>query len=449
MSEKGFHHALKILPEVCVGCTHCMTACPTEALRVRDGHAVLLENRCVDCGKCMKVCPVGAIIIEQDDFSEIYNYKARVALVPSILIGQFPRHYPGRQIYSGLLDQGFTHVYEAEHGAGMLKEEINKYVVERKDIRPVISSFCPATLRLIQVRFPNLAENIMPLKAPLDLASVSIKEELIGRGYKPDEIGIFYITPCAAKIAAIKSPVGGDKSPIDGVINLDLIFNKVYNDFKRMKRSSCIIPEKEQLHPSEMEWSLTGGEAKHINGRSLSIDGIKNVTEFLESVENGTATNFDFIEIRACDESCSGGILTTANRFLATERLRERVDKYERNKSEGKLNTFKSIEKHRDAVLKNIRIKQVEPRSMLKLDEDFEKALFKMQQIKKITEYLPGLDCGGCGAPSCRTLAEDTVQGKAHTSDCIFVQYSLNSELSEKSDVIKVWGKEKIKKLKN
>lgn len=449
MTETGFHHALKILPEVCIGCTHCMKACPTEALRVRDGKAVLLQNRCVDCGKCMKACPVNAIIIEQDDLNEIFNYKARVALVPSILIGQFPRHYPTRQIYSGLLDQGFTHVYEAEHGAGILIEEINKYVSQNETIRPVISSFCPAIVRLIQVRFPSLAENIIPLKAPLDLAAISIKNELLSRGFTNNEIGIFYVTPCAAKIAAIKSPVGEELSPINGVINLDLIFNKVYNDFKKMKRSSCIVPEKEQLHASEMEWSLTGGEAKHIKGRCLSIDGIKNAIEFLEKVENGSTTNFDFIEVRSCDESCSGGILTTANRFLTTERLQERVLKYERDKTEGKIDEYKSIHKHKKQVLDNIKIGQVEPRSMLKLDEDMELAMRKMQQIKKINNYLPGLDCGACGAPTCRTLAEDTVQGKAHTSDCIFVQYTLNQPVEEKEPVVKIWGLEKIRKLNN
>ena len=448
MSNQAFHHALKILPEVCIGCTHCMKACPTEALRVRNGKAQLLADRCIDCGKCMQACPVNAIIIEQDDFNNIYNYEARVALVPSILIGQFQRHYPSRKIYSGLLEQGFTHVYEAEHGAGILMEHINKYVDEHVD-RPVISSFCPAIVRMIQVRFPSLIDHIMLLKAPLDLAAISIKSELISRGYKPESIGIFYVTPCAAKIAAIKSPVGEDISPINGVINLDLIFNKVYNDFKKMKRASCIIPEKEQLMASEMEWSLTGGEAKHINGRCLSIDGIRNAIDFLEKIENGTAQNFDFIEIRACDESCAGGILTTANRFLTTERLHERVAKFEEDWTKGKIVDNKTINKHRQTIVENISIQKIEARSMLKLDDDMEEAMKKMQKIKKLAAYLPEIDCGACGAPTCRTLAEDIVQGEAHTSDCVFVQYSLNRTADKHDHVSDIWGNEKLNRLTN
>jgi Na+-translocating ferredoxin:NAD+ oxidoreductase RNF subunit RnfB len=444
MAGQAFHHALKILDEVCFGCTHCIKVCPTEALRVRGGKARLVANRCIDCGMCMQACPVNAIIIEQDDFSDIFKFEARVALVPSVMIGQFPRHYPTRKIYSGILEQGFTHVYEAEHGSSILIEQINKYVDANKDIRPVISSFCPAIVRLIQVRFPNLVDNIMLLKAPLDLASISFKHELLERGIKEEDIGIFYVTPCAAKIAAIKSPVGEITSPIAGAINLDLLFNKVYSSFKKEIKSTCIVPEKEQLRAEEMRWSLTGGESRYIKGRCLAIDGINNAIEFLEQIENGTAVNFDFIELRACDESCAGGILTTANRFLTSERLHDRALKYAADKSEGRIIDNKSIDRHKAFVEKQVGIGKIEPRSMLKLDEDLENAMRKMEKIRKINKYLPGIDCGGCGSPTCKSLAEDIVQGEAKTSDCIFLQNALNSAPKKPEKAENIWGKNRF-----
>ena len=45
MEQKFFHHALKIQKEQCIGCSHCMNICPTEAIRVKDGKAELFENR--------------------------------------------------------------------------------------------------------------------------------------------------------------------------------------------------------------------------------------------------------------------------------------------------------------------------------------------------------------------------------------------------------------------
>ncbi len=442
-----FHHALKVLEDICYGCTHCVRVCPTEALRVRDGKANLDDNRCIDCGKCMQACPVNAIIIDHDDFNSIFEYKVRVALVSSIFIGQFPRHYSTRKIYSGILEQGFTHVYEAEHGSGILADEINQYLEQNKSTRPIISSFCPAIVRLVQVRFPSLTENLMLLKAPLDISALSFKQELLDRGFKEDEIGIFYITPCAAKIAAIKSPVGEQNSPINGVINMDIIYNKVYRDLKKETRSTCIVPEKEQLKSEEMVWSLTGGESKNINGRCLAIDGINNAIDFLEGIENGNITNFDFIEVRACDQSCTGGILTTSNRFLTTERLEERLVKYENDKVEGKLYNNKSIDKHIDFVKQNIKIGTIEPRSMLKLDDDIESAMKKMARIKRLNSFLPGIDCGACGTPSCKSLSEDVVQGFAHTSDCVFIQTSLNASEDKPIRAEEIWGKDRFRKL--
>ncbi len=446
MEAKAFHHALKIREDVCYGCTHCVRVCPTEALRVRDGKARLIANRCIDCGKCMKACPVNAIIIEHDDFNSIFQYDIRVALVSSIFIGQFPRHYPTRKIYSGILEQGFTHVYEAEHGSGILAEAINHYIGIKR-IRPIISSFCPAIVRLIQVRFPSLSENIMLLKAPFDIAALSFKKELTERGYKEEQIGIFYLSPCAAKIAAIKSPVGEKNSPINGVINMDIMYNKVYADLKRESRSTCIVPEKEQLRADEMIWSLTGGESKNINGRCLSIDGVNNAIDFLEGIEDGNITNFDFIEVRACDQSCAGGILTTANRFLTAERLEERIIKYETDKIEGKLFDNKSIDKHIKYIKENVNIDKIEPRSMLKLDDDVESAMKKVARIQRINSFLPGIDCGACGTPSCKSLAEDVVQGNAHTSDCIFIQTSLNAPEDKPIKAEKIWGQDRFRKL--
>ena len=40
--------------------------------------------------------------------------------------------------------------------------------------------------------------------------------------------------------------------------------------------------------------------------------------------------------------------------------------------------------------------------------------------MKRIEDELPGLDCGICGAPSCRALADDIVRGYAEENDCIF-----------------------------
>lgn len=170
-----FHHALKIKDDLCIGCSHCMAVCPTEALRIKGGKARLNDNRCVDCGECFKACPASAIIIEHDDFNKIFEFTYRIALVPAIFIGQFPDGVSIRQIYSILMEKGFTHIFEVEQGVEVLIEAMNEKIRNENTIKPLISSFCPAIIRLIQVKFPALVENILLLKPPLDISALYCK----------------------------------------------------------------------------------------------------------------------------------------------------------------------------------------------------------------------------------------------------------------------------------
>ena len=47
------------------------------------------------------------------------------------------------------------------------------------------------------------------------------------------------------------------------------------------------------------------------------------------------------------------------------------------------------------------------------------RALEKMSAIERICEMLPALDCGFCGAPTCRAFAEDVVRGECAVDECI------------------------------
>ena len=45
----------------------------------------------------------------------------------------------------------------------------------------------------------------------------------------------------------------------------------------------------------------------------------------------------------------------------------------------------------------------------------------KINQVEQLCNRFPGLDCGSCGAPTCKALAEDIVRGKASENDCIHI----------------------------
>lgn len=454
MESNNFHHALKIREDLCIGCSHCMNVCPTEAIRVKNGKSVLYDDRCVDCGECFRVCPVSAIIIDHDDFNYIFDYKYRVALVPAVFTGQFPEDISLRQIQSVMLELGFTHIYEVENGVEILSDAINEYADRHDDTKPLISSFCPAIVRLIQVKFPALVDNIVRLKPPLDISAHFLKKELSLQGIPDEEIGIFYVTPCAAKIAAIKDPVGETTSLITGVINMDFLFNKVYRQVKQHNNHSCTVPVAHRLSGKATCWSLTNGEASHTNGRCLAIDEIHNVIDFLERIENEEITDIDFLELRACDESCAGGVLTTSNRFLTAERLRNHADSYHDKVETPHPDAFRPITRERKYLMERITINPITPRSILKLDENMAEAMKKMEKVNRIMQLLPMVDCGICGAPSCQALAQDIAQGNAQIQHCIFIQKIMEQkgELSLDDTILtmqEIWGFGKTNKYRD
>lgn len=448
---KDFHHALKIVDDLCIGCSRCMNICPTQAIRVRNGKAKLMGNRCIDCGECYKICPVSAITIEQDDFSKIYDYKYSVALVPAVFFGQFPSKYSIRTISNTLLDLGFTHVFEIENGVKIIREQARKIIDSEKKTKPLISAFCPAIVRLIQVKFPALAHNFILLKPPLDVAAIWFRKYLESLGATDNEIGIFYITQCPAKIAAIKSPAENESSPISGVINMDEIFNKVFQKLQNNSTLENFTAENIfNLAAPDILWSLTTGESNHAGGRRMAIDGVHNVMTFLEKLEQEAHPNFDFLELRSCDESCAGGVLTVENRFLTAERMRSRA----RKSSPEKTNMIAQslFSDFSDEMPEWIKLETISPRSMMKLDDNMSESLRKMNLIRQIMQMLPMVDCGACGSPGCRAMAEDIVQGRAIMENCIFIQrrYEIKGMLNPSDSVDiqkKIWGKDKFENI--
>lgn len=446
MGKVGFHHALKIMTDVCIGCAHCMRVCPTEALRVKNGKAQLLSNRCIDCGECYQVCPSGAIIVEQDDFNDIYSYKHRVALIPSVILGQFPEDVSPDKVFQALISIGFTRIIQVEDSVEYLIPQIEEYIENSDNEKPIISSYCPAIVRLIQVKFPSLVDNIMLVRPPLDLTTSYVKQELIKEGASEDEIGVFYITPCAAKIAAIKSPVGEERSEVTGVINMDFIYNRILREIRRKDVDPNIDIRYKHLSYRSLNWALTDGEASVFECRSLAIDGISNVIDFLERVENDEITGVDFLELRNCDQSCAGGVLTAGNRFLTAEHLRKGMITL----ASKKVVSNKILQEYRQANEGKTSLSKIEPRSILKLDEDMATAIKKMERMNRMMCYLPGIDCGVCGAPSCRALAEDMVQGEGAMSQCVFLQKNMEQNKLDPDHSFKimkkVWGEDRFKK---
>ncbi|MDR0368242.1 MAG: 4Fe-4S binding protein [Bacteroidales bacterium] len=447
--KETFYHALEFRSDLCMGCSHCMMDCPTEAIRVIEGKAKLNPDRCIDCGQCYRICPYGAISVRQDDFQRIYDYKYRVALMPAVFSAQFSDKVTSKQIFNGLLSLGFTHVYETENSVEFLRKPYNDYVKNHLH-KPVISSFCPAITRLVQVRFPTLVDNIMLIRPPMDVTALYIKRKFDEENIPWNEVGLFYITPCAAKIAGIKSSVVEENSLINGLINMNYLYNRVYREIKQkgFENEEETTSDFQFMTRNSVLWSLTKGEIRIVDAnKKMAIDQIENVIDFLEKVENEDIDDIDFLELRACYQSCAGGILCAGNKFLTTERANRRANDV--NDSDISKAEF---EKHAPYIEENILLQgKILPRSIIKLDDNMAEAMKKMKRINEINNILPQVDCGICGTPSCQAFAEDIVQKGTDIKRCIFIQKILEQndklDISDSSELMKqTWGVGKLDK---
>jgi Na+-translocating ferredoxin:NAD+ oxidoreductase RNF subunit RnfB len=57
-----------------------------------------------------------------------------------------------------------------------------------------------------------------------------------------------------------------------------------------------------------------------------------------------------------------------------------------------------------------------------------------MADIQRLRDTLPGIDCGACGAPSCRALAEDVVRGRASIDNCLILKTRAPERKEQEND---------------
>lgn len=412
--REEYFHAIKLITSKCTGCTKCVRVCPTQALRVRNGVVELDSNRCVDCGKCVVECPFGAIETVADNLSAINKFKYKLAIVSSSFAGQFPSHIGYKTAKQALLSVGFDEVAEEAMVTVKMSSFIRDYIEKHKEIRPIISSNCPSIVRLIQLRFPSLLPNILHLEAPMSILSVYFRKKICEeQNLKEDEVGIFLIVPCISQVTAVHQPEGTYKSLEDGAISIQEIYGEIIT--KLMGKDQKTEGSDIDVYPKGLSWAISGMEAEEVNDsklKTMAVSGVENVINILAKIEDHQIENFDYIVMNSCTKGCVGGILNIEDPFIATSRIRSLL----RNAEDKEFNDKYFEDMYHQGKFD---VPYLEPRPIMALDEDIKVALSKMNKIDEIVKRLPGLDCSACGSPTCKTLAEDIVKGRATIEDCV------------------------------
>lgn len=406
-------HSIKVSYPACHGCVNCIKSCPTEAIRVIDGTITIIRDLCVDCGECLRACERKALGLDDDDWDLIKAHGTVQAIPDPTFFAQFGHFWYPDDAKAALINSGIDLVVEDLEDAFDLSAYATARIIESltQDQLPVISTYCPSIIRLIQLQFPELLTRLLPIENTLDIAADIWRRRT--KSYAP----LTLFAPCPAKITLVRDPVGREPSSIQHTVSLRKVVHTLMASGVKIASSE----PKDHVGWHFVSWGMRGGESRHVNQFAkeeltvLAVSGLRNTMDLLQQIELGLLRGVDFVECRICDLGCFGGVAVPESRFLSSVRNRRRRMNW--NITPERLEALESMY----ASSKLWRTREAIPsKQRLPLSDDLTEAMNRLKQMKSIFAELPHIDCGACGRPSCKAMAEDIVREQGEITDCVF-----------------------------
>ena len=410
---------VQIDESLCNGCVLCMKACPTKAIRIKEGRLAQIQGYCINCGECARVCPRGAVAaVRSDDFdlSESGEYLVSPC---TALYTQFGEDVLPNDILLGLKRLGFWYVHDQAYTSEISSFATELYIRESRKKGdapfPLISPLCPVVVKLISYRFPSLFKHILPLATPRELVTREAKKRGAEKyGRKPEEIRVLHITPCQA-IADYAMERASREGPCqDKAIGINTIYEPLH-------RSIQEIDDDRVLHHSGgigLGWGMSGGEIAALDRNCLAVSGLHETIRYLEEIEMGLLQDVDYVEFRVCSVGCLGGPFTVADKYRAKHILQKLILIFgveRRIKYKYVIDLYNKGWFFSD---KEPRSPGIEPSQLS--SSEISRGIERQNRVEEIFRLLPKKECGACGAPDCQTFAEDVVDGKTSLGSCVF-----------------------------
>lgn len=324
----------------------------------------LAEVECVNCGQCAAVCPTGAIVIKNnvDEAWEAINdvhTRIVVQIAPAVRVALGEEFGIGSgeivtgKIVAALKKMGIDEVYDTSISADLtVMEETREFldkVLNHKEKLPQFTSCCPAWVRLVEQKLPELKENISTCRSPQQMFGAIIKEHYTRRDAVEGKTTVMIsIMPCTAK----KYEANREEYRNNGVKDVDIVLTT--QELARMIREAGIVFE--ELEPESLDmpfglasgagviFGVSGGVAEAVIRRCSKekvsnmdcvserftpveglhevreaciavddkeikiavVNGLSNAQELIKQMKSGER-KYDFIEVMACPGGCIGG----------------------------------------------------------------------------------------------------------------------------------------------
>ena len=394
----------------CQDCYKCIRQCPVKAIRVENGHAMVVSELCIMCGNCVINCSAKAKHVRDDipKARQLMQLKKRViiSLAPSFA-SEFSEFTP-QQIVAALKRLGFWGVSETALGADFVSAHLSetfKNEINKKDGQKLfLSSACPSVVEFIKQYMESYAPYITDCASPL-LAHARYLKKIYG-----DDIGIIFIGPCIAKKGE------ADSFPeIDAAVTFENL--RKWLDHEGITPYNCIPKEDDRFIPQKAAqgalYPIDGGMISSVNNygnpiRSMSVSGIGQIKEALEGLDIESLTEPLFIELLACKGGCINGPVTKRKSAAAIRhvQLMQYADKVEKTLPE-------AILENKPAIQGTLPINAIP-----KAEHSEEEIRDALRTVGKYTAA-DEVNCASCGYDTCRAFAEAMLDNRAEKTMCV------------------------------
>jgi len=387
----------------CHDCYKCVRECSVKAIRIKDGHASVMDDKCIACGHCVEACPSNAKRIR-------YDINKAAALIKSgrkVIVSLAPSwrgvfDIEAAKMVAVLKKLGFYAVSETALGAQEVSIKTAD-ILNRADKGLFISSACPVIVDYVRLYRQDFIRNVVPLGSP-----ALTHAQLLKRTYG-DEIAVVFAGPCIAK----KNESDRHPELIDAALTFEELkywIKEQFIDIQQLEagRENGFVPEgayEGALYPIE------GGMNDTIRKVGVSSDtqllNISSLTSFQKALDGLDPNELDrkiFVEALACHGGCINGPCSASKKstLLLTSDVLENV------KTREKVPTEPQTVMHEN----------YKPNPVQQNVYPIEQIIAAMQKIGKFSEE-DELNCGGCGYATCRDLAAALLSGDAEPSMCV------------------------------
>jgi len=376
--------------EKCQKCMACIRICPTEAISMQNQRISISKEKCINCGQCLDTCVHQGLQAKGSTLEDLSQYQKTIALLPPAVFGECHNQEEIDQLAHTFIEMGFDEVVELSRYEGAVYEHINQYR-QQNNIGYLISSFCPVVSRLIEMKYPMLISNVIPFELTAEIAAKHIRKQ-----HPKEDVGIFYLCECIAKLPMGKYPYGNQHSNIDHCVSLVDLFPKI----ARMRDEEHIDCNLCAYGLANISSELFVGENRDTS--TIVADGLKKVQHVLDLAEFGQLKGDHFLWLANCTNGCVGGNLLWGNPFEAAIRMRLHYSQATQ--------PIMPIELE-DIIQETVQFNRANVKSL-------KERLAEFSKINHALEKLPGYDCGACGFPSCRVMAEEIVAKRQTMKDC-------------------------------